>query len=175
MTADFGLARGIDAQSFGEPGQRTFRLRVRGSASQSASLWVEKEQLMALGVAIRQVLARLKYAGEPRAADVGDFPEVAEQEFRVGLMAMGFSPSDRTLILEMRERDVAPEEEPTLRMRLALEECASLAAEIDEIIARGRPICLLCGLPIDPAGHVCVRSNGHSRQPIPENPSGDDS
>ena len=41
-------------------------------------------------------------------------------------------------------------------------------------LAGGRPVCPLCGLAMDPAGHACVRSNGHSSLPIPEPDSGDD-
>ncbi|HSF06489.1 MAG TPA: DUF3090 family protein [Methylomirabilota bacterium] len=30
-----------------------------------------------------------------------------------------------------------------------------------ELMEAGRPECVLCALPMDPAGHVCPRSNGH--------------
>jgi hypothetical protein len=30
------------------------------------------------------------------------------------------------------------------------------------ICASGRPPCFLCGLPINPEGHVCPRANGHA-------------
>ncbi|HEV3472533.1 MAG TPA: DUF3090 family protein, partial [Actinomycetota bacterium] len=29
------------------------------------------------------------------------------------------------------------------------------------VVAEGRPICQLCGLPMDPEGHRCPASNGH--------------
>jgi uncharacterized repeat protein (TIGR03847 family) len=29
------------------------------------------------------------------------------------------------------------------------------------VVAEGRPLCQLCGLPIDPEGHICPASNGH--------------
>ena len=56
MTIELGLARGIDAQSFGQPGQRTFRLRIVGAEAESASLWIEKEQMQALSIALKQML-----------------------------------------------------------------------------------------------------------------------
>jgi uncharacterized repeat protein (TIGR03847 family) len=31
------------------------------------------------------------------------------------------------------------------------------------VIAAGRPPCPLCGLPLDPAGHICPRHNGYHR------------
>jgi uncharacterized repeat protein (TIGR03847 family) len=168
MTVEFGVAQAVDAQAFGQPGQRTFRLRVIGSTSASASLWLEKEQMQALSLAIKQMLSQLEYDQEPPAADVGEFPVVADHDFRVGRMGMGFDPSDRTVIIYSYEVGVEDEDDPTLRVRLTQEQCASLGVQLDDIIAGGRPVCPLCGAPIDPGGHVCIRSNGHSDAPIPE-------
>lgn len=169
MTVEFGVARGIDAQAFGQPGQRTFRLRVVSDGGASASLWLEKEQMQALSMALKQMLAQLEYDQEPPTADVGEFPVVADHDFRVGRMGMGFSATDRTVVLYTFELGVdEDEEDPTLRVRLTQEQSTSLAVQLDEIIAGGRPVCPLCGLPMDRDGHACVRSNGHSKQPIPE-------
>ncbi len=168
MTIELGLARGGDAQAFGQPGQRTFRLRFLGSQSESVSLWVEKEHLRALALAIQQLLAQVKFADQPREVDPAQFPEPPEREFRVGVMGIGFNPPDRTMVLQVSELGVGEEEEPTIRVELTLEHCASLARQIDEIIAGGRPVCPLCGLSIDPSGHSCIRSNGHSDQPVPD-------
>lgn len=175
MTADFGAARAIDSQAFGQPGQRTFRLRIVGAQAQSASIWLEKEQLQALSLALKQMLSQLEYNAEPPPAEVGAFPVVADHDFRVGRMGMGFNPSDRTVVIYAFEMGVDDdEEEPTLRVRLTQEQCASLGVQLDEIIAGGRPVCPLCGLPMEPTGHACVRSNGHSKQPIPEEEQDED-
>jgi uncharacterized repeat protein (TIGR03847 family) len=168
MTADFGLARGLDAQSFGQPGQRTFRLRIIGAGGDTASLWVEKEQLQALSLALKQMLAQLEYDAEPPSGEISDFPVNADRDFRVGRMGMGFDASDRTVLLYLYEVGVEEEDEATVVVRMSQERCASLGVNLDDIIAGGRPLCPLCGAPIDPEGHVCVRANGHSRQPIPD-------
>ena len=175
MTSDLGLARGIDIQSFGQPGQRTFRVRVVGSGAQTASIWLEKEQLQALSLALRQMLAQLEYDQEPPAAHVGEFPVTADHDFRAGRLGMGFHPDDRTVVLFTYEIGSTEDaDEPTLRVRMSQEQSASLILNLDEIIAGGRPTCPLCGAPIEASGHACIRSNGHSKQPIPEEPSGDD-
>ena len=171
MTIELGLARGIDSQAFGQPGQRTFRLRISGSDGESASLWMEKEQMQALSIAIKQMMAQLEYdADPPPMADVGDFPVVADHDFRVGRMGMGFSASDRTIMLYTYELGTSDEDDadPSLRVRLTQEQSASLGAQLDDVISGGRPLCPLCGLAMDPAGHACIRSNGHSKQPIPD-------
>jgi uncharacterized repeat protein (TIGR03847 family) len=175
MTLEFGVARGIDAQSFGQPGQRTFRLRIVGAEGESASLWMEKEQLQALSIALKQMLSQLEYNEEPPVASAGEFPVVADHDFRVGRMGMGFNASDRTVVLYTFELGATETdgEEPTLRARLTQEQSASLGVQLDEIISGGRPTCALCGLAIDPSGHACIRSNGHSKQPIPEEEDGE--
>ena len=177
MTIEFGVARGIDAQSFGQPGQRTFRLRIVGANAESASLWMEKEQMQALGIALKQMLAQLEYSDEPPPASAGDFPVVADHDFRVGRMGMGFDASDRTVVVYTFELGTGEddEDEPTLRTRLTQEQSASLGAQLDDIIAGGRPVCPLCGLPTESNGHACIRSNGHSHQAIPEEESDDES
>jgi uncharacterized repeat protein (TIGR03847 family) len=176
MTVDFDVARGIDSQSFGQPGQRTFRLRISGASGQSASLWMEKEQMQALSLALKQMLSQLEYNTTPPPADVGDFPVVAEHDFRVGRMGMGFNAADRTVVVYAFELGASDEDDddPTLRVRLTQEQCAALGVQLEDVISGGRPVCPLCGLPMDPGGHGCVRSNGHSTQAIPDEPSEDE-
>ena len=176
MTVEFGLASGVDAQAFGQPGQRTFRLRLVGEAGQSASLWMEKEQMQALSLALKQMLAQLEYAGEERPGEIEGFPVVAEHDFRIGRMGMGYDPHDGTVVLYLYEIGVEDGDEPALRTQLTPAQSAALGAQLDEIIASGRPVCPLCGAPVEAAGHACVRSNGHSDQAIPtEEPDEDES
>jgi uncharacterized repeat protein (TIGR03847 family) len=145
-----------------------------GAAGETGSMWLEKEQFQALSLALKQMLAQLEYDQEPPAADAGAFPASADQDFRVGRMGMGFNADDRTVVLYLYEVGVEDEEDPTLRVRITQEQSASLGAQLDEIIAGGRPICPLCGLAIEASGHACVRSNGHSKQPIPDEESDSD-
>ena len=49
-----------------------------------------------------------------------------------------------------------------------------MSSTLDDIIAGGRPLCPLCQLPMDASGHMCVRTNGHSQQPIPQETDEDD-
>lgn len=166
MTSDLGTARAIDAHAYGQPGERTFQIRILGSNLESASLWLEKQQIQALNLALTQVLSQL---GRPQRnpEDIAAFPEGPDYDFRVGRMAIGFDSSDGTVVLQVfditREEE---EEEPDVQVRVTDEACASLNARLVEIIAAGRPQCPLCGLPLD-ADHACVRSNGHSKQAIP--------
>ncbi len=93
---------------------------------------------------------------------------MADHDFRVGRMAIGFDPRDQSVVVQTFEADTDEDDDPTLMMRLSREQCPALNGQLRRIIAAGRPLCPLCGVAIDAAGHACIRSNGHSRQPIPE-------
>jgi len=168
VTADFGTARAVDARAFGEPGQRTFQIRIVGSSLQSASLWVEKQQIQALSLALTQVLSQMGRS-EGGEQDLGSFPESPEHEFRVGRMAIGFDSSAGAVVLQAFDITRAEEEEePDVEVRFTEDACASLNRRLMEIIAAGRPLCPLCGQVLDTTGHFCIRANGHSKEPIPE-------
>jgi uncharacterized repeat protein (TIGR03847 family) len=175
MTIDLGTARAVDAQTFGDPGERTFRLRVMAGADKSASLWMEKQQFQALNLAFAQMLAQLNYEEKPPPADLGDFPGAAQHDFRVGRIGLGYDTSNKTFVLDAFELGLQEEEtEATVRVRLTADHCASLVAQLSEIVAQGRPLCPLCGASIDDGGHVCIRTNGHSSQPIPDEQGGEE-
>ncbi|HEV8573126.1 MAG TPA: DUF3090 family protein [Dehalococcoidia bacterium] len=173
MTVDLGTAKAVDAQTFGQPGERTFRLRVVGGGDRSASLWMEKQQFQQLNLAFAQMLAQLDYQEKPSPADMSGFPEHAEHDFRVGKIGLGYDGANKAFVLDSYELGLDEEAEATLRVRLLPEHCAFLIGQLSEIIGGGRPLCPLCGVSIDPGGsHACIRSNGHMQQPIPEEPSG---
>jgi uncharacterized repeat protein (TIGR03847 family) len=57
-----------------------------------------------------------------------------------------------------------PEEErDVLRVRISAASARAFVARAERVVAAGRPPCPLCGLPLDPAGHICPRQNGYRR------------
>jgi uncharacterized repeat protein (TIGR03847 family) len=168
MTADLGRAHAVDALTFGEPGQRTFQLRVMGSGSMAASLWMEKQHLQQLNLAFAQVLAQIDYRGRPQPPDLSDFPVAAQHDFKVGRLALGFDQSDRSIVLDAYDFTAEEDAEAILRVRLTPDQIAWLVGQLGEIIATGRPACPLCGATLDADGHTCIRANGHIQQPIPD-------
>ena len=173
MTADFGYAERICAEAFGEPGQRTFRLRIEGTGGLTGTLWLEKQQVQALELAMRQMVAQLQH--EPtQPPDMAGFPDDPEHEFRVGRMSMGYDQSDQRVIVQAYELTSGEDADPEISTKLTPNQCAALRVQLSEIIAGGRPICPLCEGSIDPEGHACIRSNGHREDPIPDTDDGDD-
>jgi uncharacterized repeat protein (TIGR03847 family) len=66
------------------------------------------------------------------------------------------------------ESDVEPlsdsEDGPdALRVRISAAMARGFVTRAMRVVAAGRPPCPLCGLPLDPSGHVCPRQNGHRR------------
>ena len=91
---DFGYVNELDSEAIGEPGNRVFRIRAR-SEDRTASLWLEKQQLQALSLAIRQMLEQAAHSAEPGpdldpAIPMQDFPLEASLDFRVGRLALGW-------------------------------------------------------------------------------------
>jgi uncharacterized repeat protein (TIGR03847 family) len=166
MMIDLGHAKAIDAESFGDPGQRTFRLRIEGANAESASLWVEKEQVQALQIALKQMLSQLEHEkGAP--PDMSGFPLSPNHEFKVGRMSMGFDHRDQKVILQAYDIEAPEEADPLLSTKVSADQCAVLRVQLVDIVSGGRPLCPLCEAPIDKSGHTCIRSNGHSEEPIP--------
>jgi uncharacterized repeat protein (TIGR03847 family) len=166
---DYGPVNRIEAEAFGEPGQRTFRAFIANEI-EAASLWLEKEQLRALGLAIVEQLSRLEALRSSRTLPSPD-PTLAYQgdtslEFRVGQMALGFDERQGLfLLLAYSAED--EEDRPTFSCQATPEQLRTLSEQIETVVNAGRPLCPLCGVPMDKSGHACIRSNGHSKQPIP--------
>src|SRR4051794_40948754 len=54
---DFATVNRLEAEAIGRPGQRTFRIILGNERGETAVLWIEKEQIQALGDAIERLLA----------------------------------------------------------------------------------------------------------------------
>lgn len=181
MSEDLGLVRVIGAEAVGQPGQRRFRLFVR-NARNSAVMWMEKEQLNNLSLALDRFLAQLT-AGqvlriEARAggfrspsAMPADFPVTPRYEFQVGRFILSYDESNRMLLLSAIPLEIILEsgQEPQVMMRddemitfqFTQQQAQELAITITSVVSGGRPVCPLCRTPLDGGPHACVKQNGH--------------
>lgn len=165
---DFGLATRLEADALGEPGKRTFRLLVR-SGSSSALIWIEKEELMALAVAVEQSLDQvapqvvMEAELAPLSGPVQDFPLNPTVEFRVGQLQLGHDAVNEQfqLIASDIEHMQQGEDTPTLMVRVNYELAGRLCRQVAALSAAGRPRCPLCGQPMGPEPHSCPLANGH--------------
>jgi uncharacterized repeat protein (TIGR03847 family) len=48
----------------------------------------------------------------------------------------------------------------SLRVTLTREQVAGFVHQATDLVAAGRPPCPLCNRPMDPEGHICIKTNG---------------
>lgn len=142
----------------GEVGNRLFLLQVR-EGRRLVIVKCEKIQLGALAEWISQVIGEL---GRP-AHLPDDF--TLEPEYEVDFVAgdIAVSLDEKARVIDVAVQSV--EGDSSLNLRLSREWAAGLAIAIARLVEAGRPLCPLCGGPLDPKGHDCPRTNGH-RPPI---------
>jgi uncharacterized repeat protein (TIGR03847 family) len=154
----------------GPAGQRTFYLQgVQGR--QMVSLIIEKQQAQALAIGIDDLLEEVEeqypsdWASESGPINLSLLDPVSPR-FRIGRLGLGYEADDDLMVIfaqEMLSEEEAARREPAVgRFWASREQMAALSEHIKKLASAGRPICALCGNPIDPDGHFCPPSNGHA-------------
>lgn len=163
---EFGSLAHVSAEAIGQPGRRRFRLRALNVRGDSASVWLEKEQLSALGEAIESLLknADYRYSRVPLddAEGAPTFPLSAQVEFQAAQLSMGVKQDIQHIVLIAADSP-EPDSADALSFEFDFRRAYELRQQIVDIVAAGRQPCPLCGGPVDPEGHVCPRTNGHHR------------
>lgn len=167
MTWEHRDPEAFAAGTVGQPGSRIFYLQSR-LEGEVVSLKMEKQQVQALAEYLEGLLDDLSETTAAVAAPPLVEPIIAE--WTVGSMGVAYdSEIDRIivvaeeLVLAEGEEDETfePVEQSGEQMRFALTR-SQVRAFIDQVallLAGGRPPCQICGLPMNPEGHVCPRAN----------------
>jgi uncharacterized repeat protein (TIGR03847 family) len=159
----------ITADAIGEPGQRVFYLQAR-KGHRLVTVLCEKEHVAALAMAIDHVL--LSMADGDADAVVEPDPMIEqgmaleyplEPVFRAGRVNLGFDQdSQRLVIIAYELMDEDDETTPSVvRFWASPAQMRAFSMHGQEVVAAGRPLCAMCGEPMDPEGHFCPRKNGH--------------
>jgi len=150
----------VRAESFGEPGSRTFRILAETESGQ-VSLWLEKEQVVMLGSAIEDLLVRVPdtLGGEP----VLDADEhfVGEMEVKVGSLAIGYDARRAGFTLEASDF-ASPFPIASIVLLATRRQFDLMRDQVESIVAVSRPRCPVCGSPLTGEPHFCPESNGHA-------------
>lgn len=161
----------VSCDAIGKPGERTFYIAARGEENEAAVVLVEKVQLQTLVPAVAEFLEELhsRYA-DLEAEDTGYdaagmriLPPV-DPLYRVGEIGLAYAEDEDFAVILLREVMTTQESEEELRsVRLWVRrsQLAALADWAQKVINQGRKICPQCGEPMDPAGHLCPKKNGH--------------
>ena len=156
----------IEPRTFGEPGQRTFNL-VLEAGNANCTVWLEKEQLFQLGIYLHEVVEAMSPEDKQRQG-VSHEPEWSGEgisiDFKAGQMLLSHDPDSNSfrLLAYEREEEEATEELASVDFWISVSQAETVAEEALRICSAGRPLCFLCGQPINPDGHACPRSNGHT-------------
>ncbi|MXX19445.1 MAG: DUF3090 family protein [Dehalococcoidia bacterium] len=164
---EFGPVQHLSADAVGQPGQRRFRLRAISQGGAYAFVWMEKEQLSAIGEAIETTLEHAEVDLAPSGPEGPEavFPLEAnlDLDVRAGRLSLGLNEETRVIVVVAAEGASEAEGE-AISIEFDFDVARRLRAQITEVVAAGRQPCAFCGAPIDPEGHVCPRSNGHQRE-----------
>jgi uncharacterized repeat protein (TIGR03847 family) len=171
----------------GSPGSRTFYLQVR-TGPRVASVALEKEQSALLAEKIDELLDALASAQDNHISvpaetpvelvDDGPLDQPVEEQFRTGVIRLGWDPSTAQIVIEAYpyvvdetddddpdDDDAAPDPEAIepsemLLVRIPVGTARAFVQRTRRVVRAGRPTCPLCGLPIDDDGHVCAPLDG---------------
>lgn len=181
MSRDLGPVEIIGVEAIGQPGQRRFRL-FAVVRTNSISLWMEKEQLNNLSIALDRILAQLTEGRilrteaqatppPPPEGAPARFPAKPTYEFQVGQLRISYDERRNLLVLISVPMEIVmePGQEPqimlrednSLSFRFTLQQAHELTSSITILVSRGRPVCPLCRMPLDGGPHACVKQNGH--------------
>jgi uncharacterized repeat protein (TIGR03847 family) len=168
------------AGTVGQPGERSFYLQASGDG-RTTSVVLEKGQVSQLAERLDELLDEVLRrtegtAGGPAVApaalaDDGPLDLPLTEDFRVGAIALAWDHDGERVIIEAQEdsdepveplTEDVPEDGPAvLRVRITAGQARAFSRRALQVVSQGRPPCPLCGLPLDPTGHICPRQNGH--------------
>ena len=162
MSSDADVQR-LRVEALGEPGQRRFRL-IAVIGGETHIVWMEKQQLQALGMAVEQLLEQVPDSDVAivEADTALDFDQETLNQFRVGRIELGYDATNERVVIstfDLQQED--DDASAALVLRLNLRQSTELSTDAALIVASGRPLCPMCGQPMDPEGHVCPQQNGH--------------
>ncbi len=167
------------AGTVGQPGDRTFYLQASGPG-RTVSVGLEKVQVSLLADRLEELLGEVQRrlgVIVPEMSEPEDNEPLAtpvDEEFRVGAMGLAWDGDEQLVVVEAQAAGDEPADESTiledveegpdvLRVRITASEARAFVQRARRVLSAGRPPCSLCGLPLDPAGHICPRENGYRR------------
>ena len=150
----------------GEVGSRLFLFCCRQGLNET-TVKVEKQQVAVLASYLGRIVRELGRPGH--LPEDLEFYGTEEFEWVVGTIGVSYDEDLDRIVIVLEEIGIEDEEDEeevdesgrVLRVALSREQAAAFAIHATTLVEAGRPPCPLCALPLDPAGHICPRTNGH--------------
>jgi uncharacterized repeat protein (TIGR03847 family) len=146
----------------GEVGARLFLLHVAQSPT-TLTVKVEKQQVAVLASYLARIVKELGRPGH--LPEDLDFDVDTEPEWSVGTIGVSYDDEADRLVVVIEEAAESEDDGVVARVSVTREQASAFAIRATLLVESGRPPCPLCGLPLDPSGHDCPRTNGH-RPPV---------
>ncbi|WP_106847967.1 DUF3090 family protein [Blastococcus sp. Marseille-P5729] len=175
---DFSHPRRFVAGTVGQPGERTFYLQA-SDESRTVSVALEKEHVQVLADRLDDIIDEVVRRGtvapiESPSEDLEPLEMPIDEEFRVSALGLAWDEDQKAVVIEavsgedgaldenqiFSDDDNAPD---VLRVTLDAAAARAFAVRANAVVHAGRTPCPLCGIPLDPSGHICPRQNGYHR------------
>jgi uncharacterized repeat protein (TIGR03847 family) len=161
-TFDLGDLERFTVGTVGPVGRRVFLLQC-SSGAVTLTVKVEKQQVAVLAEYLVRLLGDLPQPEEvPEDLELDD---AGEPRWVVGTLGVSYDEDNDRIVLVAEELIAEGEDGDVARCAVTRAQAAAFAIRATSLVEAGRPPCPMCGLPLDPAGHECPRTNGH-RPPI---------
>jgi uncharacterized repeat protein (TIGR03847 family) len=161
-TFDLGDLDRFTVGAVGPVGRRIFLLQC-SSGAVTLTVKVEKQQVAVLAEYLVRLLGDLP---QPDAVPEDlELDDATEPRWVVGTLGVSYDEENDRIVLVAEELVAEGEDGDVARCAVTRAQAAAFAIRATGLVEAGRPACPMCGLPLDPAGHECPRTNGH-RPPI---------
>jgi len=164
-TYEFDEIASLSAVAVGEPGKRTFFIVV-GQINEWVRVWLEKQELQALALAIRRLLVTISQDNplsrqEAQVTQSSDDVPSTLPSAELDVRGVTLSYDGEKVTLDISVQVLGPQrlDHAELHCRTTITQLRRFGYRAESVCAAGRPICPLCGGPIDQEGHVCPRNN----------------
>ena len=163
---EMGRIARLKADAVGEPGERYFRLIADSLEGRSVVMWMEKEQLFNLAMALKRIIAIVSQQAEEGNAESAPAEPVTSVDgpldLQVGRLDVGYDEGLSLYLIATYGREDDDDSMASVSLMATRSDADAFADQAFSVCASGRPLCPLCGVPID-AGeqHICPKHNGH--------------
>jgi uncharacterized repeat protein (TIGR03847 family) len=163
--------RRFTSGTVGPPGQRVFYIQSE-VGGRTVSLKVEKAQVAAMSQYLVELMTDLPAPDPAEIPTDLELVEPVDAEWTVGQIGIAYDETRDRLFVQLEEMGdvdtegevVAKEDAGTARFTLTRGQVVAFVARSASLVASGRPPCPLCGRPLDPEGHMCIKTNGHKER-----------
>ena len=161
----------ITTDAIGQPGQRVFYIQAQ-SADNTLTVVVEKVQIQTLALGVEDFLSEVSQRYPDLATVSPEYDEArmhiqppVDPLFRVGELGLAYDSDSDMAVLVVREiinaESQTQEDASVIRFWCTRSQLSAMGRWGLEVSGRGRPVCPLCGQPIEASGHFCPKRNGH--------------